>query len=192
MALIARSTFKALINPGFEDNNSIDWASFTLRDTINIWRRGARGLTVAPHGGEQLAWLGGEDREVAALEQLVTIPKDAATLSFWHIIASEDECGWDFGGVVVNDVMVERFDLCRTTSTRTWQRRTVNLQAYAGETVHLQIRAETDAYATSSLYVDDVVVGPNPSDQEPTSPQPGPAPAVAKPGVPRTMRPQSP
>ncbi|MBE2223981.1 MAG: immune inhibitor A, partial [Anaerolineae bacterium] len=77
-------------------------------------------------------------------------------LSYWHYISSEDVCGFDFGFVVVNNSIVNTYNLCASNNTNGWVQKTVNLSAYAGQTVNLQIRAETDGYLLSSLYVDDV------------------------------------
>lgn len=48
------------------------------------------------------------------------------------------------------------FDLCDSTNTGGWVTHSVNLGAYAGQSVTLQIRAETDASDNSNLFVDDV------------------------------------
>jgi hypothetical protein len=77
-------------------------------------------------------------------------------LTFWYQIRSEDECAYDFGGIVANDMILTRFDLCETTSTLNWQLRSVNLQQFVGQTIALQVRAETDGVALSSLYIDDI------------------------------------
>jgi hypothetical protein len=73
-------------------------------------------------------------------------------------IASEDYCGYDFGGVMVDNTVVDQFDLCSNTDTSGWVRRTVDLGAYAGQNVALQIRAETDDLYNSNLFVDDVAL----------------------------------
>jgi hypothetical protein len=59
---------------------------------------------------------------------------------------------------LVNNVVVDKFDLCTTTGTKGWKLRTVNVNAYAGQTVELQIRAETDSLTPSILLVDDVTL----------------------------------
>jgi hypothetical protein len=83
-------------------------------------------------------------------------------LVYWHWIASEDDCGYDFGGVVINEsVVVEGYELCNAKNTNGWLRRAVNLSAYAGQTVWVEIRAETDDSLNSNLFVDDVSLEPN-------------------------------
>jgi hypothetical protein len=51
---------------------------------------------------------------------------------------------------------VDRYDLCEATNTGGWARHAVNLSSYAGRTVRLQIRGETNGSALSHLLVDDV------------------------------------
>ena len=63
------------------------------------------------------------------------------------------------GVVVNNDTVVDQFDLCANTSTGAWVRRSVNLSAYTGQSIQIQIRAETDGSYNSNLFVDDVSLG---------------------------------
>ena len=77
-------------------------------------------------------------------------------LAYWHWIASEDSCGWDFGGVLVNGTVVDVYDLCDSASTGGWVHHVVNLSAYAGQAVTFQIRVETDSSLNSNLFIDDV------------------------------------
>lgn len=111
---------------------------------------------ISPHAGQWLAWLGGDHNEISYIRQSVTVAAGASILSYWAWIASEDECGYDAGGVLVNSTVVNQFDLCSGTSTGDWVRRMVNLGAYAGQTVTLQFRVETDGSLNSNLFIDDV------------------------------------
>jgi hypothetical protein len=52
--------------------------------------------------------------------------------------------------------VIDKFDLCQTNTTTTWQPRRVDLSRYAGATVTLEVRAETDRFLDSILFVDDV------------------------------------
>lgn len=146
-----------IVNPGFEQGPGAGWQEYSAQGWDIILNGGFPG-SVAPHGGQWLAWLGGGNDEIAYVRQTVTIPAGASTLSFWAWIASEDYCGYDFGGVMVNNTVVNAFNLCTSTSTSGWVRRTVNLAAYAGQSVALQIRAETDSSLNSNLFIDDVAL----------------------------------
>lgn len=154
---VSRSLFDALDNGGFETNGGAGWQAHTLRVNPNdVWVSRDIAQNATPRNGAQMARLGNADREVAVIEQRVTILAGASTLRFWYQIRSADQCTYDFGGVLVDDRIVDRFDLCILTITRGWQARAVDLAAYAGQTVLLQLRAETDEVNTSTLYIDDV------------------------------------
>ena len=108
------------------------------------------------HSGIWIAWLGGDDDETSTIEQTVTVPPDRPFLTYYHGIASEDACGYDYGRVLVDGAVVEQYTLCRNSNTPDWAYRVVNLSAYAGRTVALQFRATTDGSLNSNLLIDDV------------------------------------
>ncbi|PIO46985.1 MAG: hypothetical protein CMR00_12820 [[Chlorobium] sp. 445] len=87
-------------------------------------------------------WLGGDDDETAYISQTLTLPGGATTLRFWHWIESEDLCGYDFAWVRINNISLLTIDLCSDNNTTGWVARTVNISAYAGQTVSLQFRVE--------------------------------------------------
>ncbi len=100
---------------------------------------------------------GGDFNEIAYIQQQVIVPTGSPYLAYWHWIASADSCGNDFGGVIINgSTVVDAYNLCTSTNTGGWAKHVVNLSAYAGQTVSLQIRAETNGSLNSSLFVDDV------------------------------------
>jgi hypothetical protein len=140
-------------NGDFENGRDGSWTEYSAQG----WDLISTDITVPAHSGSWAAWLGGDNDEIAYIEQQVTIPSGSSVLSFWYWINSEDSCGNDFGGVIINgSTVVDAFDLCSSTNTGGWVRRTVDLNAYAGQTVQLQIRAETNSSLNSNLFVDDV------------------------------------
>jgi hypothetical protein len=146
-----------LVNPGFEQGPGVGWQEYSSNGWDLILNSDFPG-SIAPHGGQWLAWLGGDDDEISYVRQSVTIPANASTLRFWMWIASEDDCGYDFGGVLVNNTTVDQFNLCNTADTNGWVQRSVDLGAYAGQNVALQIRVETDLSFNSNLFIDDVAL----------------------------------
>jgi hypothetical protein len=153
-----------LANGDFENGGDGSWQELSSQGYAIILNE--EYLLAPPHGGAWAAWLGGVDDEVSVVRQVVRIPATSseAVLRFWIWIASRDECGYDFGGVVVNDnTIVDVFELCADRNTNGWVQRQVSLQAYAGRTVPLQIRAETDESENSNLFIDDVVLGSAPA-----------------------------
>ena len=58
--------------------------------------------------------------------------------------------------MTTHEVVIDKFDLCQSSVTTDWQLRSIDIRDYAGKTIALQIRAETDRFLDSSLLVDDV------------------------------------
>jgi hypothetical protein len=143
---IPNGDFELGTNQGWNEYSSHNWSLVLSREH----------LPISPFSGQWAAWLGGESDEIAAIGQEVTVPTNFPYLRFAHWIASEDLCGYDFGGVVVNNTVVDVFDLCADTTANGWSWRQVNLSTYAGQVIQLQIRAETDVSLNSNLFVDDV------------------------------------
>ena len=112
--------------------------------------------SVTPYNGTWAAWLGGVYDDTSYIQQQVSVSSQLPYLSFWYWIASGDACGYDFGSVRVNGSMVLQYDLCSNTSTGGWVQRVLNLSAYAGTTVMLQLRAECDDSFNSNLFIDQV------------------------------------
>jgi bacillopeptidase F (M6 metalloprotease family) len=61
---------------------------------------------------------------------------------------------------MVNGKVMDQYDLCSKSSTNGWAKHTVNLSAYVGQTVDLQIRTETGSSANSNLFLDDISFQP--------------------------------
>ena len=142
-----------IINGDFE-SGTIGWTEYSSHGWAVIVTSFPGGVTA--HSGSYAAWLGGDFSDISYVQQPVTISASAPYLVYWHWIASEDICGFDFAGVVVNGIVVDVYDLCSTANTNGWVKHSVNLGAYAGQSVLLQIRGETDSSLNSNLFVDDV------------------------------------
>jgi len=141
-----------LVNGDFE-RGPAGWVEYSTYgwDLIVISFPGS----VTPRSGSWAVWLGGESLEIAYVQQQVVVPVGSPYLAYWHWIASEDSCGHDFGGVIINGIVVDVYDLCTSTNTGGWVKHVVDLSAYAGQSVLLQIRAETSS-DRSNLFIDDV------------------------------------
>ncbi len=122
------------------------------------------GVTLTPHTGTWLAWLGGAHNETAVLKQLnVVLPAgQKATLRYWYRLQSEDACGYDYGYVRIRSdtrtKTLKTYRLCSRTNTAGWVQNSIKLDSYAGKTVQLIFKVRTDASLYSSLFVDDVSV----------------------------------
>jgi serine protease len=148
-------------NGDFEAGATV-WSEYSSHGWNIILSGGSLPSGVTPHGGTYAAWLGGGDSEVSYIQQQVDVPSSTPYLEYYHWISSTDYCGYDYASVRINGGIVQSYDLCSSQATGGWVRHTVNLSAYAGQSVTLQIRAETDTSLSSSLYVDDVTYSSSP------------------------------
>lgn len=158
----AAESLSTIPNGDFEQGQAV-WTEFSQqgKDIImDVYPDG-----VVPTSGSWLAWLGGACRntdppsdceEVSYIEQELTVPTSTTNLSFWYWTASNDVCGFDFGWVKVDGVIIEEYDLCTATDTGTWVLGELDISAYAGQTVTLRFQADTDASDNSNFFVDDV------------------------------------
>lgn len=155
MPIVSKQIFVALANGNFEAG-ATSWQEVSLQNESLVVK--AETAKVTAHSGAWLAWLGGLSNEVSFVHQMITVPRQTPVLQFWYWISSKDDCGFDFGGVLVNGAVVDKFDLCTASQTGGWKSRTVNLTTYAAQTVEVQIRAETDELVPSSLLIDDIAI----------------------------------
>jgi uncharacterized repeat protein (TIGR01451 family) len=148
------STGGGLVNGSFEQGTT-GWGEFSTHGWPLIINSGFP-EGVSPHGGSWAVWLGGDYGDLSYISQQVTVPASQPYLAYYHWIGSEDFCGYDYGGVVVNGTDVDVYDLCEDNNTGGWAKHVVNLSAYAGQSVQLRIRATTDGSLNSNLFIDDV------------------------------------
>ena len=142
-------------NGDFEDGPVV-WTEFSRTDFDLIIDWGFPS-GVVPHSGAWAAWLGGGLDETSSIQQLVTVPTSSPYLHYWHWVSSLTEpCGQDYAGVVVDGAPVALHDLCLAQNTGGWREHSVDLSAYAGQYISLQIRVENLPHTFSSLFVDDV------------------------------------
>ena len=154
LPLVSKVNFFGVNSGNFEAASSNNWQEFSLQGRSLVHQSTTAGVVAL--SGSRFVVLGGIRREVAYVFQVVTIPTNAPILEYWVVVESSDDCGYDFGGIVLDDRVIDKFALCQASATTTWQRRRVDLQRYAGATVTLEVRAETDRFLDSTLYVDDV------------------------------------
>jgi len=155
LPIIARKagTSGGIVNGDFEAGHT-GWTEYSSHGWQIITQSFPGGVT--PHGGAWAVWLGGEYDDVSYIQQQVTVPASTPYLAYYHWIASADYCGWDYAQIRINGTIVQQYDLCTSQNTGGWVRHTVHLGSYAGQSVTLQIRVETDDSYNSNLFVDDV------------------------------------
>jgi hypothetical protein len=113
---------------------------------------------ISPYDGEWVAWLGGDSELISYIEQVVEIPNSNPVLVYWHWIDSIFGCDTSFGGVYLNNTLVDQYALCATTDTGGWIHRTIPINTYAGQMVTLRIYSQTGVGNFSSLYIDAVSI----------------------------------
>lgn len=150
----AEMPLSPLVNGNFEAGRT-GWTEHSLQGWDLIVNTDEPDM-ILPHGGVWVAWLGGDDNETATLEQAVYVPASAPYLGYWHVIGSQDVCGYDNAWVKVNATPLKTYDLCQSQATGGWVKQVLNLTAYAGQQVNLQFGASTDASLPSNFFIDDV------------------------------------
>jgi hypothetical protein len=142
-----------ILNGDF-DQGSVYWTEYSTHGWPLILNQAD--LPITTYNGTWAVWLGGDYDEISYIEQQVTVPVGQPYLSYMHSIQSQDICGYDFGKVLVNGVVATSYDLCINNNTSGWVQKVVNLSAYAGQSVRIQLRAECDSVANSNLFIDNV------------------------------------
>lgn len=141
-------------------------ANGSFEDGVDGWLEdvvgGANILQIAPdspiqpYEGEWLAQLGRQNNSLTYVEQYITVDPDQPYLVYWHWIDSSDLCGYDFGGIGVNDEWYISYSLCTANNTLGWDRQVVDLSEFANETILLTFAVLTDGSIRSQLYVDSI------------------------------------
>ena len=150
------SNSQAIANGYFESGQDGSWQEYSNYGWDII--RHEVSLPLSPHRGSWAAWLGGDFDHISFISQEVTIPGGVSTLSYCNWIASEDSGGYDIGSVLINDTIVQVIELCEANNTGLWVKRNVDLSAYVGQKVTIQIRVETDGSLNSNFFVDDMTL----------------------------------
>jgi hypothetical protein len=145
----------SIVNGNFEQGPDVGWADSSTNGWILITNDFSPNEITA-HSGAWAAWLGGDFNETSILSQQVTVNAAAPFLTYFHIIGSEDDCGFDFAGVFVNGTAVKEYELCLDNETSNWVQQSVNLAAYAGQSVLLEFVVEADDSFNSNWFLDDV------------------------------------
>ena len=119
--------------------------------------------TILPHMGQQGAILAARNGAEDELSQDVTLPAgNTANLTlWWYVVTEENTAGpWDQLDILViagtNPVRLER--ITDDSPAGAWYEMSLDLSAYAGQTVRLALRATTDSDSPTDFYVDDVSV----------------------------------
>ncbi|MFJ1753947.1 putative Ig domain-containing protein [Kitasatospora sp. NPDC088134] len=146
-----------ITNPGFETGSTSGWTETNSggASTINS------SSSEPAHSGTYDAWLDGYGAaNTDSLAQTVTLPAGCTTyaLSFWlHIdTASSATTVFDTLTVTANGTTLATYS--NTNAATGYQQRTLNLSAYAGQSVTLKFTGTEDYTKQTSFVLDDINV----------------------------------
>jgi Zn-dependent metalloprotease len=143
-----------LRNPGFEAGDTL-WSA--TPDVIAQW-----GSTLPPqpaHSGTWSAWLGGYGVvHTDSIAQLVTVPAGARLSYYVHIDTFETPGSPAYDTVKVRAGSTVLQTLSNVNAANGYQFKTVDLSAYAGQTISLSFSGLEDAASATSFVLDDLSV----------------------------------
>lgn len=151
-------------NANFELGRNGDWreASSDGRALITT-----NHPVLAAHSGSWIARLGGRVNEVSTISQTLTLPAVAPgyvlDVVYWYhregqVPACFDD-PVDEGEVRVytpDDQWEQDYDLCSQTDVPAWDRGALDVTRFAGQTVTIEIRADSIGAVAGEFYVDDL------------------------------------
>ena len=145
-----------IANGDFENGRDGSWQEYSSHGWDVITEMPT--LPVPAHSGNWAAWLGGDYDDISFIAQSLNIPDGNPKLKYWEWVGSEDNCGYDFARVRINSTTVQTIDLCVDNANSGWVERIIDLSSYAGQTISLHFRVETDTSLNSNYFVDDLTV----------------------------------
>ncbi|MFJ1758290.1 M4 family metallopeptidase [Kitasatospora sp. NPDC088134] len=139
-------------NPGFETGTAAPWtASSGVVDNSS---------SQAAHGGTWKAWMDGYgSAHTDSVSQTVTIPAGCkATLSYWlHIDTAETgTTAYDKLTVTVNGTSVATYS--NVNAATGYAQKSIDLSAYAGQSVTVKFNAVEDSSLQTSFVIDDTAI----------------------------------
>jgi hypothetical protein len=151
-------------NPGFEQGLTGWWFHSSTANPIIYTPIDPQNA----HSGNYVARLGdGEIGRKASIIQTLVIPTDKTKLNFWLYYESDDECGnnpddlvGDYLSVYVENVRLKWVAICNPNSpnpppTPAWELISIDVSAYQGAQIFLEVEFTSDVTIGSTAYVDD-------------------------------------
>jgi hypothetical protein len=143
-----------LVNGDFEQGRFVGWSEYSTHGWAIA--NSSNDLVAPPHAGNWAVWLGGDDLDTSYISQSNITITSPTSLRLWYLIASADDCFYDYGYVLINASIIYTWNLCQATNTSDWVPLDLSLDAYNGQTIALTISVVTDESANSNLFIDDV------------------------------------
>ncbi|MYW03609.1 aminopeptidase, partial [Streptomyces sp. SID3343] len=159
---VAHATTYTLTVGGTNPGSSLQNGGFE-QGTAN-WTQSANIISnstqATAHGGSWYAWMMGYGSTATETvsQSNVTVAPGASTLRLWVKITTQEvgSTVYDTLKVKIGNTTVATYSNANASSG--YVQKTVDLSAYAGQTVTLQFAGAEDASATTTFYVDDVSI----------------------------------
>jgi hypothetical protein len=151
-----------IVNGGFETGDFTDWTidgSNAAPIVSNTQAHSGTFSAFAGDGGVLFCGFGTEPTGDSSFYQQFTVPAGGGTLSFWHWDCTVDTITFDWQDAYITDtsgnILQTIFHQC--TDTEAWTQQTVDMTAYAGQTVRIKFLVHEDGFGDlTGMYVDDV------------------------------------
>ena len=154
-ALDSGELITPLVNGDFEQGALVGWSEYSTHGWPIVVQN--IDLPQLPHGGTWAAWLGGDDSDISYISQGNITITNPTSLRLWYWSDSEDDCGFDYGYMLVNNnTTIYSWNLCQSTNTGGWVPLDLNLSTYYGQTIALTLAVITDEAGISNLFLDDI------------------------------------
>jgi hypothetical protein len=141
-------------NANFDTGPHVGWTEYSSQG-YPVVMPGPKGFNA--RSGQYLAWLGGAHNDISTISQALTVPVSHPYLSLYLMASSqEDLCHYDRAAIYVNEYHVASIGLCKSQNFHSWLKNQIDLTDFAGQTITLKIKVETDDSLLSSLFVDDL------------------------------------
>jgi hypothetical protein len=150
------------MNGGFEAGLA-PWVAYTTgQDPLDYDAAASADIGVIPHEGQRLGWLGGVPSETNRLSQEVTLPVAAARVAFagaLRIQVFEQHTLVDFlrASLVIAGQRIPLFEFDNGDATEDWFVHvvpSVDVAAYAGQTLTLEIESEVGVGPGTNFFLD--------------------------------------
>lgn len=144
----AQQTGPAIQNGGFETGSfAPGWVTGGVIDRV----------TTTAHSGNYAAWLGDVNptNGDSWIQQTVTVPTNATTLSFWYANNCPDTVQYDWATVEIRNTSGATLatPLAPTCATAyAWTQVTFDISAYRGQTIVLWVNSHDDGYFADPTY----------------------------------------
>ena len=147
-----------VVNGGFETGGSAPWVVLSAQPAPVI-------SGTVSHSGTYSYALGsfgpGETPGDASVYQTISVPAEGGTLSYWYKPATADNINFDWQDAYITNtsgtILQTLMHVC--SNSNVWTQVSVNMSAYAGQTVRIEFLVHGDnAGDPTNMYVDDVVL----------------------------------